>query len=180
MKVTYFVHSITTDNERGIASGWKEAELSKEGVRRIKQLPELIKDDSFEVIFPSDLKRAIDSAEIPFGKTHKIIPDKRLREANYGDLDGTRKTFKKNMKDYIDRRYPNGESYKDVEARIRELLEEKKSEGLEHIAIVGHEATQLALEVICSSKSWEQAIDEDWRPTQTWQPGWFYEYQNKL
>lgn len=176
MKITYFVHSITKDNERGVASGWLEAELSEEGIKRIKKLPELISDDSFEVIFPSDLKRAIDSAEIPFGKTHKIIPDRRLRETNYGDLDGTPKVFKKKIKEYIDTPYPNGESYADVEKRMCDFLEEKKAEGWQHIAIFGHEATQLALEVICNGKTWEEAIDSDWRPTQTWQPGWVYEF----
>ncbi len=121
MEITYFVHSITKDNERGVASGWLEAELSEEGMKRIKQLPELVSDDSFEVIFPSDLKRAIDSATIPFSKTHTIMPDKRLREANYGDLDGTPKVFKKQIKNYIDTPYPNGESYQDVEKRMREF-----------------------------------------------------------
>lgn len=176
MKITYFVHSITTDNEKGIATGWLQSELSEEGIRRVKQLPSLIYDDSFEVVYPSDLHRAIQSAEIAFGQTHKIITDKRLREANFGDLDGTPKSFKKNMKQHIEVPYPNGESYKDVEARIRDFLEEKKASGAEHIAIVGHEATQLALEVICSGKTWEQTIDEDWRPTQAWQPGWMYEF----
>lgn len=177
MKITYFVHSITQDNERGIASGWLEAELSEEGIKRIKQLPHLVSDASFEAIFPSDLKRAIDSAELSFGKTHKIIPDQRLREANYGDLDGTPKIFKKQMKDYIEAPYPNGESYKDVENRMREFLEEKSTEGWQHIAIFGHEATQLALEVICNGKTWERAMDGDWRATQDWQPGWVYSFE---
>jgi broad specificity phosphatase PhoE len=178
MKITYFVHSITKDNERGVASGWLEAELSEEGIKRIKQLPQLVNDTSFEVIFPSDLKRAIDSATIPFGTTHKIIPDKRLREANYGDLDGTPKSFKKHIKDYINQPYPRGESYADVEKRMRDFLEEKRAEDWKHIAIIGHEATQLALEVICNGKTWEQAIDNDWRPTQSWQPGWVYIYNS--
>ena len=176
MKITYFVHSITKDNERGVASGWLEAELSEEGIKRIKKLSGLVSDTSFEAIFPSDLKRAIDSATIPFGKTHKIIPDKRLREANYGDLDGTPKTFKKQIRHYINTPYPNGESYQDVEKRMREFLEEKEAEGWQHIAIFGHEATQLALEVICNGKTWEEAIDGDWGPTQNWQPGWIYTF----
>ena len=176
MKITYFVHSITTDNEKGIATGWLDGELSEEGIKRIKQLPELITDNSFEAVYPSDLHRAIQSAEIAFANTHPIIPDRRLREVNYGDLDGTPKTFKKKMKLYIETPYPNGESYKDAEKRIRKFLEEKKAEGKKHIAIVGHEATQLALEVICDSKSWEEAMNSDWRPTQAWQPGWVYEF----
>ena len=36
--------------------------------------------DEFDVVFCSDLKRAIDSAEILFGGEKRIIQDKRLRE----------------------------------------------------------------------------------------------------
>ena len=127
MKITYFVHSITTDNEKGLATGWLQGELSEEGIKRIKLLPGLIVDKSFESIYPSDLKRAI-------------------------------------------------QSYRDTEKRILEFLEEKKNEGKEHIAIMGHEATQLALEVICNNKTWPEAIRGDWRPTQSWKPGWLYHF----
>lgn len=176
MKITYFVHSITKDNLNNIATGWLEGELAPIGIEKIKELPKLVKDNSFEIVFPSDLKRAIDSAKLAFGNTHKILPDKRLREANYGDFDGTDKSFKKDIKEYINKPYPNGESYEDCKARILDFLNEKKKEGYSHIAIVGHEATQLALEVICNNKTWDQAIDEDWRKNQQWQPGWIYEY----
>ena len=176
MKITYFVHSITTDNEKGLATGWLQGELSEEGIKRIKLLPGLIVDNSFEAVYPSDLKRAVQSAEIAFSGSHLIIPDKRLREVNYGDLDGTPKKFKKDMVSFIDSPYPSGESYHDTEKRILDFLEEKKNEGKEHIAIMGHEATQLALEVICNSKTWPEAIREDWRPTQSWKPGWVYNF----
>ena len=42
------------------------------------------------------------------------------------------------------------------------------------IAIVAHQAPQLALDVILGGKAWEQAIDEDWRKKKAWQPGWNY------
>jgi alpha-ribazole phosphatase/probable phosphoglycerate mutase len=44
-----------------------------------------------------------------------------------------------------------------------------------HIAIVAHQAPQLALEVIAKGKTWEEAIKTDWRKTGAWQPGWIYE-----
>jgi hypothetical protein len=43
-----------------------------------------------------------------------------------------------------------------------------------HIAIVAHEGPQLALEVLLKGKTWQQAIDENWRKTKSWQPGWEY------
>ena len=42
------------------------------------------------------------------------------------------------------------------------------------IAIVAHQAPQLALDVLIKGKSWEQAINEDWRKRKEWQPGWKY------
>ncbi len=177
MKITFFAHSTTTDNEAHNATGWLQGELSAKGLEQAKALPGLITDDSFSVIFTSDLKRAIDSSEIGFKATHPIRTDSRLREANYGDLDGTNKSFKKDMSKFINTPYPNGESYKDTEARMQSFLDEVYDEFPDgHIAIIGHEATQLDLDVICDGLSWEQAIAANWRPAQKWQPGWTYTY----
>jgi 2,3-bisphosphoglycerate-dependent phosphoglycerate mutase len=178
MKITFFAHSTTTDNAEHRATGWLQGKLSEKGIQQAAILPTLIEDISFTVVYSSDLKRAIESAQIGFGDTHPIRHDKRLREANYGDFDGTDKSFKKDMRQFISFPYPNGESYADVEVRMQSFLDDVYSEFSEdHIAIIGHEATQLALDVIINSKSWEQAIEENWRPTQKWQPGWIYNYQ---
>lgn len=94
VKITYFVHGTTTDNQSGLATGWLPGELSEIGVEQAKKLPEQVNDTSFSVVFCSDLGRAIDSARLGWAKTHEIIIDKRLREANYGDLNGKAHTFK--------------------------------------------------------------------------------------
>ena len=44
-----------------------------------------------------------------------------------------------------------------------------------HIAIVAHQAPQLALDVLIHGKTWQQAIDEDWRKVKAWKPGWEYQ-----
>lgn len=176
LKITYFVHGTTTDNETSRATGWLPGVLSETGIEQAKSLPSQVKDKSFGVVFCSDLQRAIDSAQLGFGKTHQIIIDERLREANYGDFNGGPHSFKDTMEDFVDEPFPNGESYKDVEKRIRSFLEEvheKYANG--HIAIVAHEAPQLALEVIANGKAWQEAIDTNWRKTKSWQPGWIYE-----
>ena len=171
VKITYFVHGTTTDNEQHIATGWNNGELSKLGLEQAKKLGELV-DKKFDVIFCSDLKRAVDSAKLGFAK-YKITQDKRLRECNYGDWNGKKKDWK--IIDYIDNKYPNGENYKDVEKRISDFLDFLKSnyDG-KHIAIVAHQAPQLALEVLLNKKTWKQAIEEDWRKKDEWQPGWDY------
>lgn len=79
------------------------------------------------------------------------------------------------MENYIDTPYPNGESYKDVERRVADFLAFlKQNYDGEHVAIVAHQAPQLALDVLLKGKTWQQAIAEDWRKTKAWQPGWEY------
>lgn len=175
MKITYLVHGTTTDNERDIATGQNPGELSELGITQSKEMLSKIVNKDFEVVFCSDLKRAIDTTELGFKGKYQIVPDKRLREANYGDWNGELASkFKNEMEKYIDVKFPNGESYKDSEIRMRDFLEEMKKKYT-HIAIVAHQAPQLALEVIANSKSWEEAIRTDWRKIGKWQPGWIYQ-----
>ncbi len=176
VKITYFVHGTTTDNEQHLATGWAPGELSELGVKQSKELGEMVSDKDFDVIFCSDLKRAIVSTKLAFGDKYKIIQDKRLRECNYGDhTQKPSKIVKTDMNKRIEDNYPNGESYKDVEKRISDFLDFlKENYDDKHIGIVAHQAPQLALEVLTKDKTWEEAIAEDWRREKAWQPGWEY------
>lgn len=130
----------------------------------------------FDAVFCSDLQRAVDSAELGFGNKYRIIQDDRLRECNYGDMNGASAvTFKDRMQDFVDTPFPNGESYQDVEARLANFVQSlRKDYDGKHIAIVAHQAPQLALDVLLGGKTWPQAIAEDWRKRKAWQPGWNY------
>ena len=175
MKTTlkYFVHGTTYDNASKKCSGWKQVQLTDLGKEQAANLGKINSDIKFDVIFTSDLIRAIDSANIAFPNVEKI-QDERLRECNYGDLDG----MDKNLivyEDHIDEPFPNGESLKDVEQRIRSFIDDIKKEYQgKTIGIVAHRAPQLASEVITKNISWEEANKNDWRKTGDWQPGWEY------
>lgn len=172
--ITYFVHGTTPDNER-IATGWLPGELSELGVQQAHTLGEQLANRHFDAVICSDLKRAADTSRIAFGNG-KFTTDERLREANYGDYNGkTHNLFKDRMEDFIDTPFPNGESYRDVEQRMRSLCDDlkKKYDG-KHIALLAHQAPQLALEVIAGGKTWPEAIASDWRRTGAYQPGWEY------
>ncbi len=176
VKITYFVHGTTVDNEQHLSSGWKDCELSPLGIKQSKELLAQTKDKRFDVIFCSDLKRAVDSANLTWGKTIPIMHDKRLRECNYGDLNGAPSDdVDALMAKAINSPFPKGENYKDVEKRIRAFLRDvMKNYAGKHIAIVAHRAPQLALDVIIKGMTWEQAMEEDWRLKKAWQPGWEY------
>lgn len=175
VKITYFVHGTTTDNEKNIATGWNPGELSELGVERVKKLGKLVENEKYDVVFTSDLKRAIDSANYVFDDKYTAFHTRALREINYGDY--TDQPVSKIFKlEHIKLRFPNGESYQDVEDRMRGFMDHlKENYDGKHIAIVSHQAPQLALEVILNGKSWKEALDTDWRKTGAWQPGWKYE-----
>ncbi len=183
VRITYFVHGTTIDNEQEIATGQNPGELSKLGMQQAKALKDEVADKTFDVMFCSDLKRAIVSAELGFKGVYEIIQDARLRECDYGEMNGKpgQEAFAGGKELRIDTPFPNGESYKDVEARIADFLEFlKQNYNGKHIAIMAHQAPQFALEVLLRGKSWEQVIKEDWRKTGDWKPGWEYFVEDSL
>ncbi len=180
VKIIYFVHGTTTDNLEHKSTGWLPGELSEKGIQQSIDLKEQISMDDIDLVISSDLKRAIESAEYTFKDVKEILHDERIRECNYGDFNGKDTSFVK-YEEHIDEPFPNGESLKEVENRVREfcqyLLENYNGKT---IALVAHKAPQLALEVITKKITWKEAIEKDWRKTKSWQPGWIYEVGDEL
>lgn len=176
IEITYFVHGTTTDNEKEISSGWHDVMLSDLGIKQSIELKNKINGRNFDVVFCSDLKRAVDSAKLTFEKKVKIVQDRRLRECNYGKFNAKpSKIVEPMQEECITNRFPEGESYEDVKKRVKDFLYFlKKNYDGKHIAIVAHKAPQLALDVLLKKRTWEQAFAEDWRKIKAWQPGWDY------
>ena len=175
IRIIYFVHGTTTDNAAKLCSGWKEAMLNDLGKEQANNLGNVVREKGikFDAIFTSDLKRAIESANIAFPEYEKIT-DKRLRECNYGDLDGESKNLVI-YEEHTSSPFPNGESLNDVEMRVRDFISFlKENYDGKTIGIVAHRAPQLAFEVITRGITWEEANLNDWRKTGAWQPGWEY------
>ena len=83
IEIVFETHSTTTDNERWVASGWLDGQLSALGQRQAKELGERREDDEIVAVFCSDLGRAAEQARSrPFaGLEHdqpKLIPEARL------------------------------------------------------------------------------------------------------
>ena len=172
VKITYMVHGTTQDNIDHLASGHNDIELSKRGIREGRELG-YKREDKFDVIITSDLKRAIDTAKLAFDGRCPHIQDARIRECDYGDL--TQKPKDWSIADFINQKYPNGESYLDVQRRITSFLQYlKENYNGKHVGLVAHQAPQLALDVLIKGMSWNKTIAKDWRNTKSWQPGWEY------
>lgn len=176
ISLVYFVHGTTLDNEKEISSGWSDVELSDKGVAQSLKLRQQTAGRYFDVIFSSDLKRAVHSAELTWQGVYPLKQDVRLRECNYGDLNGAPSEIVEPMQEKcIHECFPNGESYEDVKARVADFLKFLKADyDGKSVAIVAHKAPQLALEVLLKGRSWEQAFAEDWRKRKAWQAGWAY------
>lgn len=176
VQIKYFVHGTTTDNLEKKATGWLPGILSDKGINQGVELAKTIENEHFDVVFCSDLKRAVESSKLNFyNRDIEIIKDARLRECNYGDFNGQDSKLV-NYNEHISKPFPNGESMLDVEKRIKDFLVylNKNFDG-KKVAIVAHRAPQLAIEVLTMGKTWEQALADDWRNTKNWQPGWKYE-----
>lgn len=172
--IVYYVHGTTYDNASKKCSGWKQVELNDLGKEQAKNLG-VNTPYKFDILFSSDLIRAIDSSNIAFPEIEKH-QDERLRECNYGEYDGEDKKLVV-YEDHIIDPFPNGESLLDVENRMKEFLKylNDNYKG-QTIGIMAHRAPQLALEVITKKITWEEAIASDWRKTGDWQPGWTYSF----
>jgi len=174
VKITYFVHGTTLDNIEHKSTGWLPGELSEKGIEQSQALKNQVNINEFDVVFCSDLKRAIDSAKYTFEGLKQIIQDERLRECNYGDLNGKDSSLVK-YEDHIETRFSNGECMLDIETRIKSFCEFLlENYNGQHIAVVAHRAPQLAFQVITEGKTWNEVIEKDWRKTKSWKPGWEY------
>lgn len=176
VEIIYFVHGTTYDNAESKCSGWKQVKLNELGREQAINLGKNT-NYKFDILFTSDLIRAVDSANLAWPE-YKKIQDNRLRECNYGDYDGGDKKLVVYEK-HINESFPNGESLIDVEKRMRSFIEYLKKEyNGKTVGIVAHRAPQLALEVITKNITWEEAIQKDWRIIKAWQPGWKYIVNN--
>ena len=122
LEITYFVHGTTTDNELGIASGHSDVGLSELGFRQSNELREKLKGKQFDLVVSSDLLRARQTAKIVF-PNQTIEFDSRLKECDYGSLTGS-KASQFDLNEYVEKPFPKGESYLNVEERVKSLLEE--------------------------------------------------------
>ena len=122
VKIIYFVHGTTTDNIEHKATGWNSGILSEKGIEQSIELKKKINLNEIDLVISSDLKRAMDSAEYTFKDLKEILHDKRIRECNYGDLNGADSSLVK-YEEHIINPFPNGESLKDVEERLKNFCD---------------------------------------------------------
>jgi broad specificity phosphatase PhoE len=173
VELVYETHSISVDNERGIATGWLPGALSARGRVLARALGERRRDDGIACVFVSDLRRAVETAKIAFdGSELELRQDARLRECNYGELNGAPVGELDPRRRFVDRPFPGGESYLDCTRKMRSFLADasREFEGA-RVLVIAHSAQRWALRHLLEGIPLEDLVDAPFE----WQEGWEYE-----
>jgi broad specificity phosphatase PhoE len=173
VELVYETHSISTDNERGIATGWLPGKLSQRGREGARELGARRRVDGVACVFASDLRRASESAEIAFaGSGIPMLLDWRLRECDYGELNGRPvREVEAVRARHVDEPFPGGESYLDVVRRTESFLDDLVCgwDGA-RVVVIAHSANRWALDHLLSRTPLADLVGAPFE----WQPGWEY------
>jgi len=127
-------HGETDWNKQGKYTGQMDISINETGREQAKKVAEEMKNLEPEVIYSSDLKRALETAlAISEELNIPIIKDKRLREIHQGEWEGLHinDIEKQYTEEFVARKEnpltvaaPGGESIGDVDIRVRSFLED--------------------------------------------------------
>ncbi len=81
-------HGQTLFNQKDRVQGWCDSPLTKEGIKQAINLGENMKDIPFTLAFSSPSERASNTCEMALQNRLPIILDKRIKEMNFGCLEG--------------------------------------------------------------------------------------------
>ncbi len=178
MNNRYFLlrHGESLKNVKDFESCWPEKRkvpLTKKGKKQAVKAGKDLKSKKIDLIFTSDILRAKQTAEI-VGKELGLKPylDKRLREIGLGIFNGMSfKDFgafwkqgkKLTALQYYRNRYvlltPGGETYVDIESRLRSFFKEmeKKYKG-KNILVVSHQRPLTLFEKVVKKYSLKKLV----------------------
>ena len=150
MKINLVRHHETVANRDGIIYGWKDYTYTDKGVFMYENIPRYFADKEILKVYSSPLLRAKRLADSISRETKlETIIDDRLKELNFGILEGTKfDALDKDQKLILDKMFsdfenfqvPGGESGADIRARggdfFKELVNmfDKKDE----VVVVAH------------------------------------------
>jgi probable phosphoglycerate mutase len=145
MKTTLFLirHGETDWNLQKRIQGHVDIPLNETGLQQAKRVAERMRSEPITALYSSDLQRARHTAEC-IARHHgiEVRLDERLRERNYGLLEGlTKEEIDQQFPDYqaSNHKVPGQESLEAVRQRALQFLSHIASQHLgERIAVVSH------------------------------------------
>ncbi len=137
--------------------------LTERGISQIDETIKKLKEKEIGIIISSDIIRTKETAK----RVSEVLDisyetDKRLREVDFGDLDGKSvsdfRVYYKTYAEGFEKATPNGESYADIRKRLGELINEleEKYSG-KKILLVTHETPAWILKTLALGSPDEDA-----------------------
>jgi 2,3-bisphosphoglycerate-dependent phosphoglycerate mutase len=172
-KIYLFRHGQTRFNRDGMFTGWTDSRITKKGREDAKIVAERLKKRRFQVAIHTRLTRSKETLDIVM-KGHPecvlVLEDDRMIERNYGRLSrflhwGIVKKFGAKKYDEWHRswtvRPPKGESFADVEVRVRSFIKDLKKfikKNKVNVAISAHGNSIRLFRKIIEGASQKEAI----------------------
>lgn len=148
-RLTLIRHGITDWNAAGRIQGQSDVPLSDLGREQARQLASYVSAvQGVDVVVASPLQRAVETARIAFPQI-PLLTDPRLQELDFGAFEGTTTTANEAdprwqawMKDPFELPAPDGESYRQLRARVEVWLAEAVTAfDQQHVVAVSHSGT---------------------------------------
>lgn len=157
MKTIYLVrHGHTEVADDRIVAGFSDVALSERGANSLAQLKNTIGSIEFDAYYSSDLLRTQQTMKLLTDQP--FIADSRLKELNFGDWEGMswNDVHEKHpdqinewSNNWVDKRPPNGETFKELSARCKDWLTEQLTTPKQTMLVTAHGGSIRAL--LCES-----------------------------
>ena len=146
MKLYVFRHGESVGNQQRLFSGWSQMPLTDQGRNQALVLQEKVKDLSFDLVFSSDLRRAMQTAQLVLpGRELTLDPD--LREVDVGSLMeqgvdaatrhyGDQLLYSRRTRDFT---FFGGENGEALRARAESFLQRVSRLDAQQVAVFTHE-----------------------------------------
>ena len=126
MVLTIVRHGETTSNSQDVLQGQLPGELNDKGWLQAKALALALKDEHFDAIFTTDIKRGLDTTELI--AAHHSVPfvlEPLLRERHFGVHQGESRSkfyaLERSLPDSTAHRPKLGESFLDLAKRVKKF-----------------------------------------------------------
>jgi len=144
MEIFLVRHGQTIENAKKIYMGQRPGKLSSLGRQQARFLAKELKNNQFDIIYSSDLRRCKQTVAeiIKYHKKTPVIYAKELRETNFGQFQG-KKWDKISLNDlpgtFMTRKAEGGESLVDVKKRVAKFITYlKKNHSDDTVLLVTH------------------------------------------
>ena len=142
-------HGDTLLNSAERLWGRTDVKLDALGLKQAERLSERLAEERIDVIYSSNLQRALVTAEIIAAKHQlKVITCAELREVDFGELEGLTinevdqrypEVTELRMKRNLEMKYPGGDSFLEFSQRVSEFLSRLEHHTIgETVLIVAH------------------------------------------